>query len=126
MLQSLREQVQHPALGSANPMRQWARPIVLTVAVGVAYFLAARLGLLLMTQPGVAIFWPAAGISSGTLIAIGRAARWPVAVGVIAANTVANLMGDRNIWSSSLFSLCNAGGGSVCCMDDRAVYRLGF
>jgi len=109
MLQSLREQVQHPALGSANPMRQWARPIVLTVAVGVAYFLAARLGLLLMTQPGVAIFWPAAGISSGTLIAIGRAARWPVAVGVIAANTVANLMGDRNIWSSSLFSLCNAG-----------------
>jgi integral membrane sensor domain MASE1 len=83
--------------------------MVLTVAVGVAYFLAARLSLLLVTQPGVSIFWPAAGISSGTLIALGRDARWPVAVGVIAANTVANFMGDRNIWSSSFFSLCDAG-----------------
>ena len=106
MLQGVREQVQRQYLSGATPMWRW---VGLTVAVGVIYFLAARLGLLLMTKPGVAVFWPAAGISSGTLIALGRAARWPVAVGVISANTVANLMGDRTIWSASLFSLCNAG-----------------
>jgi PAS domain S-box-containing protein len=106
MLQGVREQVQRQYLSGATPMWRW---VALTVAVGVIYFLAARLGLLLMTKPGVAVFWPAAGISSGTLIALGRAARWPVAVGVISANTVANLMGDRTIWSASLFSLCNAG-----------------
>jgi PAS domain S-box-containing protein len=106
MLQGVREQVQRQYLSGTTAM---SRAVRLTVAVGVIYFLAARLGLLLMTQPGVAVFWPAAGISSGTLIALGRAARWPVAVGVISANTVANLMGDRTIWSASLFSLCNAG-----------------
>ena len=106
MLQGVREQVQRQYLPGATAM---SRAVWLTVAVGVAYFLAARLSLLLMTQPGVAIFWPAAGISAGTLIALGRDARWPVAVGVVSANTVANLMGDRNIWSSSLFSLCDAG-----------------
>src|SRR5262249_49005224 len=106
MLQGVREQVQRQYLPGATPMWRW---VGLTVAVGVAYFLAARLSLLLMTQPGVAIFWPAAGISAGTLIALGRDARWPVAVAVVSANTVANLMGDRSIWSSSLFSLCDAG-----------------
>jgi PAS domain S-box-containing protein len=90
-------------------MRQWVGPIVLTVAVGVAYFLAARLGLFLMTQSGVAEFWPAAGIASGTLIALGRTARWPVAIGVIAANIPANLAGDRNVLSSTMFSLSDAG-----------------
>jgi len=81
----------------------------LAVAVGVAYFLAARLSLLLMTQPGVAVFWPAAGVSSGTLIALGRTARWPVAIGVIAATITANLMGDRNVLSASIFTLSDAG-----------------
>jgi PAS domain S-box-containing protein len=90
-------------------MRQWVGPIGLIVGVGVAYFLTARLSLLLMTQPGVAVFWPAAGVASGTLIAFGRTARWPVAIGVIAANMTANLMGDRNVLSSSIFSLSDAG-----------------
>jgi PAS domain S-box-containing protein len=82
---------------------------VLTIAVGVAYFLAARLSLLLMTQPGVAVFWPAAGVASGILIALGRTARWPVAIGIIAANIPANLAGDRNVLSSTIFSLSDAG-----------------
>jgi PAS domain S-box-containing protein len=90
-------------------MQQWVDPSVLTVAVGVGYFLAARLGLLLMTQPGVAVFWPAAGVASGILIALGRTARWPVAIGVIAANMLANLAGDRNVLSSTIFSLSDAG-----------------
>ena len=90
-------------------MRQWVGQIVLTAAVGVAYFLAARLSILLTTQSGVAEFWPAAGVASGTLIALGRTARWPVVIGVIAANIPANLAGDRGVLSSTIFSLSNAG-----------------
>ena len=53
------------------------------------------------------MFWPAAGISSGILIALGLHARWSVAAGVMAATIAANLMGDRNIWASTVFALCN-------------------
>jgi len=107
MFQSPPGQFQRQVL--AGPLSEWVGPIVLTVAIAVGYFLAARLSLHLLTKADVAVFWPAAGISSGILIALGRDARWPVVVAVIAANTVANLMGDRNIWSSGFFSLCNAG-----------------
>jgi PAS domain S-box-containing protein len=93
----------------ANPTTQRVRVIALTVLVGIAYFVAARLSLLLMTPPGVAVFWPAAGVSSGILIALGRTARWPVAVGVVAATLAANLTGDRHILSSSIFALSDAG-----------------
>jgi signal transduction histidine kinase len=83
--------------------------IGLAAAVGLAYFLAAKLSLGLLMKPGgVAVFWPAAGISSGVLIALGPRARWPVAAGVMVATVAANLMGDRNIWSSAAFALCNA------------------
>jgi PAS domain S-box-containing protein len=72
--------------------------------------LAGRLGLSLQTQPdGVAVFWPAAGISAGILIALGRDVRWPVVIGVIAATFAANLTSDRTVWSSSAFALRNAG-----------------
>jgi hypothetical protein len=49
----------------------------------------------------VAVFWPAAGVSSGVLIALGRDARLPVASGVMVATIVANLMGDRNVWNAT-------------------------
>ena len=76
----------------------------------VAYFLAARLSLALLTKPdGVAVFWPAAGIASGTLIALGPRARLPVVLGVVAATIVANLLGDRNFAAGVIFALCNAG-----------------
>ena len=56
--------------------------LLLTVGVAIAYFLAARLGLALLTKPdGVAVFWPAAGVSAGLLIALGPSARWPVVIG---------------------------------------------
>jgi len=58
---------------------------------------------------GVAVFWPAAGVAAGVLIALGPRARLSVAVGAMAATMVANLLGDRNVWSSILFALCNAG-----------------
>ena len=85
------------------------RGIGLAAAVGVIYFLAAQLSLgLLMKPDGVAVFWPAAGISSGVLIALGPRARWPVAIGAMLATVAANLMGDRNVWASLAFALCNA------------------
>jgi len=109
MLQNLREQVQRRGVAEASSMRALARPIALAVAVAIAYFLTARVSLYLMTPPGVAVFWPPAGVSLGTLIALGRPARWPVAVGVIAATIAANLMGDRNLLTSSIFALSDAG-----------------
>ncbi len=84
--------------------------IGLAVAVGVVYFLAARLSLVLLTKPeGVAVFWPAAGVSAGVLIGLGSRARWPVIFGTMAATIAANLSGDRELLSSVLFALCNAG-----------------
>src|SRR5215475_4403540 len=77
---------------------RWANSIGLAIGVGAAYFLAAQLSLGLLTKPdGVAVFWPAAGVSAGVLIALGPASRIPVAVGAIVATIVANLLGDRNI-----------------------------
>src|SRR6516164_7381644 len=87
----------------------WATFAVATFAVAIAYFLAARLSLALLAKPdGVAVFWPAAGVASGILVGVGSAARWPVVVGVIAATLVANLLGDRNLWSSIFFAVANA------------------
>ena len=94
----------------AGSIRQWARSIGLAAAVGIVYFLAARLSLLLLTKPdGVAVFWPASGVASGVLIALGPRARLPVAAGAMAATIIANLMGDRTLLSAVVFGLCNAG-----------------
>jgi len=110
MLQTPREQAQHQFSAEISRMGRWVGPIGLTVAVGVAYFLAARLSLFLLTKPdGVAVFWPAAGVSAGVLITLGRRARWPVAVGTIVATVLANMLVDRNLWSAIVFGLCNAG-----------------
>lgn len=110
MQRGLSGQVQNPISEKAAPKQRLVSSIGLAVIVGVAYFLSARLSLFLLTQPdGVAVFWPAAGFSSGILIALGRDARWPVAVGVIAATTVANLTSDRTIGASIAFALCDAG-----------------
>ena len=82
----------------------------LVAAVGVAYFYAARLSLALLTTPdGVAVFWPAAGLAAGAMIALGSTARLPVALAVMAATIMANVTGDRNIPAAIVFALCNAG-----------------
>ena len=105
--------LQHARSGTSSGPRAGSAligPIGLAVAVGVAYFLAARLSLALLTKPdGVAVFWPAAGIAAGTLIALGPRARLPVVLGVVAATIVANLLGDRNFAAGVIFALCNAG-----------------
>jgi PAS domain S-box-containing protein len=107
MLQNL--QVLGRPSDAADRARRWMSSISLAVAVGVVYFLAARLSLLLLTPDGVAVFWPAAGVAAGALIALGSKGRWPVVAGTMAATIVANLLGDRNLWSALVFALCNAG-----------------
>ena len=109
MRQDLQIQVQHE-LSTGVDLTRWVGSIGLAAAVGIVYFVAARLSLALLTKPeGVAVFWPAAGVSAGVLIALGPRARWPIVVGTIAATITANLSGDRDVWSAILFALCNAG-----------------
>jgi PAS domain S-box-containing protein len=92
----------------------WAIFAVATVAVAIAYFLSAQLSLALLEKPdGVAAFWPAAGVASGVLIVAGSAARWPVILGVMAATIMANLLGDRNVWSAIVFAVADAGEAAV-------------
>ena len=84
--------------------------VAATIAIAIIYFLVARLSLALLEKAdGVAVFWPAAGVASGILIALGSTARWPVIVAVMTATIGANLLGDRNIPSSIFFAVANAG-----------------
>jgi len=77
-------QRQQTVAGDLN--RRWPSSIWLAAAIGLAYFLAALLSYDLSLQAeGLAVFWPASGVSSGFLIALGSRARWPVATGVIVA-----------------------------------------
>jgi integral membrane sensor domain MASE1 len=60
--------------------QRWVGSIGLAAAVGLVYFLAAKFSVRLILEPsGVAVFWPAAGISAGLLIALGprRGRRFP-------------------------------------------------
>ena len=67
---------QIPSAAPATP--SWMIQAGLALAVAVSYLLAARLSLALLTKPdGVAVFWPAAGIAAGTLIALGPGCRCP-------------------------------------------------
>ena len=111
----------------AGSTPQWLRSIGLAAAVGIVYFLAARLSLLLLTKPdGVAVFWPASGVASGVLIALGPRARLPVAAGAMAATIVANLMGDRTLFSAVVFGLCNAGEALMTAWLIERYFGLGF
>src|SRR5260370_21490272 len=108
MLQNLTKEVH--VRTRAELMLPWLGAIGLGVGFGIAYFFAAQLSLALLAEPdGVAVFWPAAGVSSGVLIALGRAARLPVASGVIVATIIANLTGDRSVWNATASALWNAG-----------------
>ena len=107
------QNLQLRAWSCASSLRRWHHcllgPTAVSIAVAIAYFVAARFGLALLTAPdGVAVFWPAAGISTGALIALGPGARAPVVMGTIGATIAANLMGDRNVAATISFALCNA------------------
>jgi PAS domain S-box-containing protein len=96
-------------ISTSQRLVSWTN-VTAAVGVALAYFVAARLSLALLEPvDGVAVFWPAAGVASGILIALGPAARWPVVFGLVAATIAANLLGDRDIWGSLLFAVANAG-----------------
>jgi PAS domain S-box-containing protein len=79
-------------------------------AVAIAYFLAAQLGLALLSKStDVAVFWPASGFAVGILIVLGPRVRVAVAIGVVSATIAANLTSDRSLWTSVFKGLCNAG-----------------
>jgi signal transduction histidine kinase len=87
--------------------RGWVAQIGLAAAVGAVYFLVARLSVGLVLEPtGVAVFWPAAGITSGFLIALGPRARWPMAAGVTGASVAVHYA--EPLWASISLGLCNA------------------
>jgi PAS domain S-box-containing protein len=87
-----------------------AWPWITAGAVAITYFLAAKLGLALRSQPtDVAVFWPASGIAAGILIVLGRRAVPALVIGVVVGTIAANLMSDRTIWTSALKGFCNAG-----------------
>ena len=96
-----------PSARSAMGWPFWA----ISISVAIVYFLAARLSLALLDKTdGVALFWPAAGVATGFLVAFGPTARWPVAIAVVAATFAANLLGDRNLVSTTVFAVANVAG----------------
>jgi integral membrane sensor domain MASE1 len=105
----------------------WTGAVGLAIMVGIAYFAAAQLSLALLAKPdGVAVFWPAAGVSSGVLISLGRDARLPVTGAVIIATIIANLTGDRNVWGAAAFAFCNAGEALFTAWLIERYFGLGF
>jgi PAS domain S-box-containing protein len=127
VLQYVPEQAQSKLSATRHSAQQWARLIGLSVLVGITYFLAARLSLLLLTKPdGVAVFWPASGVAAGVIIALGPSARLPVAAGAMVATIVANLMGDRTFMGSIVFALCNAGEALLAGWLIERYFGLGF
>src|SRR6516162_5665740 len=96
-------------LGSAvdERMLRWVADIGLAVAIGAAYLLVAQNSVgLVLESTGVAVFWPAAGITSGSLIALGPRARWPLAAGVIGASVAVHY--TEPLWAGIGQGLSNA------------------
>src|SRR5215470_13293891 len=89
--------------------RSWVEFVKLAVVIGVAYFLAARLSFVLRVEPGVVVFWPAAGIAVGALIALGPRARLPVPAAAFFANVAHNLVVGTNPWLTIAFGIVGAG-----------------
>src|SRR6478736_5141763 len=87
MQQNLR---MHAGTAAADRAGTWMKLGWLAIAVGGIYILSAKLSLSLLTPDGVAVFWPAAGVAAGALIASGPWARWAVVAGTMVATIVCN------------------------------------
>ena len=92
-----------------NPSHSWLGAVGLFVVVGIAYFLAARVGLVLGASQGVPIFWPAAGIAVGAFIALGPNARLPVTGAVVAATIASGILIGRSLSLTITFAFFNTG-----------------
>jgi len=100
---------QRKIAASSNPSRRWVSRIGLAAAVGVSYFLIAYLSIGLMVTDAYSFFWPAAGIATGVLIALGPAARWPVVAGVACAVIVLNVLKYAGMPNAIAVTLVNSG-----------------
>jgi signal transduction histidine kinase len=101
----MRNHLPYGWLGDRTP--PWVGDIGLAAAVGAVYFIVARVSVGLVLEPtGVAVFWPAAGITSGFLIALGARARWPMAAGVVGASVAVHHA--EPLWAGISLGLCNA------------------
>jgi signal transduction histidine kinase len=92
---------------SRDGLAAWTRSIGIAAGVGFAYFLAAELSNSFLITPETVIFWPAAGISSGALIALWSIARWPVLAGVMVATAAANLLRHFGVATTAVWVLGN-------------------
>ena len=81
---------------------QWA----LLVALALAYAIVARLSVAPSVEH-IAVFWPAAGLSVGVLIVLGRPAWIPGAGAVFAATLVAHLTTRSSLGATLTFALAN-------------------
>ena len=92
---------------SRDGLAAWTRSIGIAAGVSFAYFLAAELSNSFLITPETVIFWPAAGISSGALIALWSIARWPVLAGVMVATAAANLLRHFGVATTAVWVLGN-------------------
>ena len=98
---------QRKQFAAGDLTRRWVGGIGLAAAVGAGYFLAAYFSVRLLMKPeGVAVFWPAAGLSSGLLIVL-RRAQWPVLAGVIVATVATHIIIRDPLWAGVALGLCN-------------------
>ena len=84
-----------------------AHSVALALTLGTVYFLAAQLSQGLTLEDGVAVFWPAAGFSSGVLIALGPGGRWAVAAGTVTATIAVHAINGDPLWAGAALALCN-------------------
>ena len=87
----------------------WLGAVGVGVVVGIAYFVAARLGHILGAPQGVPIFWPAAGIAVGAFITFGPNGRLPVTVAVVAATIASGILIGRDLSLTITFAFFNTG-----------------
>jgi PAS domain S-box-containing protein len=103
------EKNQGAAFRLNSPSQSWLGAVGLFVVVGIAYFLAARVGVVLGVSQGVPIFWPAAGIAVGAFITLGPNARLPVTVAVVAATIASGILIGRSLSLTITFAFFNTG-----------------
>ena len=109
MLDYLRGYGQRRRFAAADDLTwRWAPDIGFAAAIGSAYSLVAYVSGLLVVPEGVAVFWPAAGISSGILIAVGSLVRWPMAAGVTVGTLATHLIQGDPLPVGAALGLCNA------------------
>jgi PAS domain S-box-containing protein len=98
---------QGSSLPPGPPGRSWLH-VGRLFLVAITYWIAVRLGLLVVAQPeGIASIWPASGLALALLLLNPRC-QWPSLLGVIfMANAAGNLSAGNPLWVSLGFALAN-------------------